>query len=200
PGLVDDLTRDCLRRTQGPEHPGDPIEVFNAACRYLAARCAALAGCGVGKDGAKLNEAERTRWRKQARQWLQADLVAWAKMLDSDSPVARNLAKRMLTNWQVEPDLAGLRGPHALADLSAAARKDWLASWHEVRALLKRTGRNPATVTLDLKHTDPQGASPTILMRLGRLNEARVAWKSALETDPLEHDAWYGYAELCLFL
>src|SRR5262249_50688638 len=158
PGLVDDLTTDCLRRTQGPEHPGDPIEVFNAACRYLAARCAALAGCGVGKDGAKLNEAERTRWRKQARQWLQADLVAWAKMLDSDSPVARNLAKRMLTNWQVEPDLAGLREPHALDDLSAAEREDCLALWHEVRALLKRTGQNPATATLDPKHTDPQGA------------------------------------------
>jgi hypothetical protein len=57
----------CLRRTQGPEHPGDPIEVFNAACRYLAVRWAVLAGRGVGKDGAKLNEAERTRWRMRAR-------------------------------------------------------------------------------------------------------------------------------------
>src|SRR5262249_9107708 len=46
----------------------------------------------------------------------------------------------------------------------------------------------------------PGGPSPEVLMRLGRLNEARVAWKSALKADPPEHAAWNGYAELCLFL
>src|SRR5262249_2895008 len=38
------------------------------------------------------------------------------------------------------------------------------------------------------------------LMRLGRLKEARVAWKSALEAEPPDPGAWHGYAELCLFL
>jgi serine/threonine-protein kinase len=37
-------------------------------------------------------------------------------------------------------------------------------------------------------------------MRMGRLNQARVVWKSVVEADPLEHDVWNGYAELCLFL
>jgi serine/threonine-protein kinase len=143
PALADELTTDCLRRTQGPEHPDDPIEVFNAACRYLAARCAALAGCGFGKDGAELNEAERTRWRKQARQWLRAELVAWARMLDSDSPVARNLAKRMLTLWLDEPDLAGLRDPAQLERLAEDERKDSLALWAEVGAVLARCGDAP---------------------------------------------------------
>jgi serine/threonine-protein kinase len=143
PALADDLTTDCLRRTQGPEHPDDPIEVFSAPCRYLAARCAALAGSGVGKDGAKLNEAERTRWRRQARHWLRADLVAWAKMLDSDSPGARNLAKEMLTLWLDEPDLAGLREPARLKMLAADERKDLLALWAEVRAVLARYGNTP---------------------------------------------------------
>ena len=31
-------------------------------------------------------------------------------------------------------------------------------------------------------------------------DEARVAWRRSLEADPPEHDAWYGYAEFCLFL
>ena len=31
--------------------------------RYLAARCAALAGCGLGADASKLDEAQRSRWR-----------------------------------------------------------------------------------------------------------------------------------------
>jgi serine/threonine-protein kinase len=40
----------------------------------------------------------------------------------------------------------------------------------------------------------------TELIREGRLEEARVAWETALEGNPLDHSAWFGYAELCLFL
>jgi serine/threonine-protein kinase len=39
-----------------------------------------------------------------------------------------------------------------------------------------------------------------LLARRGQAEEARVAWEKLLGTDPREHDAWYGYAELCLFL
>jgi serine/threonine-protein kinase len=201
PGLSDSMMTECLGRAiQRYRSTADTPAAFNAPCRYLAARCAALAGCGRGKDADKLAEAERARWRKQAREWLRADLAMWATKLESDSQVARKLAKSMLTNWQTEPDLAGVREPHALDDLSADERNDYLALWHEVRALLKRTSQNRTTAGFNPKHTESQGISPAILMRLGRLNEARVAWKSALEADPLEHDAWYGYAELCLFL
>jgi tetratricopeptide (TPR) repeat protein len=180
--------------------PSDPIRAFNAACRYLAARCAALAGCGLGKDGNKLNEAERTRWRKQAREWLQVDLAMWAVKLDSDSPTERNLAKRMLTQWQAEPDLSGVRDPRTLDDLSADEREECLALWHEVRALLKGSGQNRATAALEPKRTHSPGPSPSILIRLGRLNQAQVVWKSVLASDPPAHDDWYGYAELCFYL
>src|SRR5260221_3077632 len=37
-------------------------------------------------------------------------------------------------------------------------------------------------------------------MRQGRLEEARVTWQTALLGNPLDHNAWFGYAELCLFL
>jgi tetratricopeptide (TPR) repeat protein len=33
-----------------------------------------------------------------------------------------------------------------------------------------------------------------------RLEDARAAWEKLLERDPPDHDSWYGYAELCLFL
>ena len=46
----------------------------------------------------------------------------------------------------------------------------------------------------------PDGHVPTELLRQGRLEEARVAWQTALEGNPLDHNAWFGYAELCLFL
>src|SRR5262249_29875253 len=40
----------------------------------------------------------------------------------------------------------------------------------------------------------------SILVQLGRGEEARAVWQTALEADPPEHDAWFGYAEFCLFL
>ncbi len=138
PHLADDLTTECLRRNRRAEHPGDPVEVFNAACRYLAARCAALAGCGLGKDGDKLSEDERTRWRKQAREWLRADLAMWAKMLDGDSRVERDVAKRVLMHWLEDPDLAGLREASDLEKLPPVEREDCRALWSDLDAVLKR--------------------------------------------------------------
>ncbi len=38
------------------------------------------------------------------------------------------------------------------------------------------------------------------LVRRGRGDEVRRDWKTALDLDPPHHDAWFGYAELCLFL
>ena len=37
-------------------------------------------------------------------------------------------------------------------------------------------------------------------MRMGRFEEARAAWQAALATEPPGHDAWYGYAEYCLYI
>jgi serine/threonine-protein kinase len=39
-----------------------------------------------------------------------------------------------------------------------------------------------------------------LLIQKGRFDEVRLAWGKALQHRPAEHDAWYGYAELCLFL
>jgi serine/threonine protein kinase/tetratricopeptide (TPR) repeat protein len=38
------------------------------------------------------------------------------------------------------------------------------------------------------------------LVRQGRGEELRQEWKKALRAGPPEHDAWFGYAELCLYL
>jgi serine/threonine-protein kinase len=216
PGLPDSLTAECFRRAaQANEAPFDLTEIFNAACRYRAARSAALAACGPlpnpspGRGeawGEVFSEPERARWRKQARDWLRAALAMWTRKLDHGSPFEQSIAKGMLTNWQSEPDLAGLRDPQALDDLAPDERKDCLALWQEVRASLKvhsssfsphRSSHSPHSSSL-IPHT--QAPAPDILLRLGRLNEAKAAWKSVLKTDPPDHSSWNGYAELCLFL
>jgi serine/threonine-protein kinase len=140
PALAEDLASACRSRAPlGDTQPVGRVEELATECRYPAARCAALAGCGLGEDGAELSAAERTRWRKQARDWLQADLAVWAKTLDSGSPAARVLVRRLLTQWQADPDLAGLREPSALGRLSADERKECLALWKEVGLVLERT-------------------------------------------------------------
>jgi serine/threonine-protein kinase len=108
--------------------------------RYRAARWAALAGCGLDKDGAKLGETERAHWRAQARVWLRADLAAWARKLDGDPAANRVHVKNTLTRWGADPDLAGLRESSALEKLPAGERDEWLALWREVAAVLDRAG------------------------------------------------------------
>jgi Tfp pilus assembly protein PilF len=81
---------------------GNPI-------RCGAARYAALAGCGQG-DGAKLADAERARLRRQALDWLRADLSAWDEFLVRQPEQARARAQQTLRHWQQDADFAGLRG------------------------------------------------------------------------------------------
>jgi serine/threonine-protein kinase len=106
--------------------------------RSNAARAAAQAGCGLGQDGANLSTAERTLWRRQAREWLRADLAAYDKMLKSASGEAHALVGRMLADWKGDPDLAGLRESSALDTLSPDERNECLALWQAVDDLLKR--------------------------------------------------------------
>jgi serine/threonine-protein kinase len=103
--------------------------------RYNAARAAAQAGCGRGTDAAGVGERERARWRKQAQEWLRADLAAWVRQLDS-KPTARGDAWKALTLWRMDPDLACVRNPGELNKLAEGERKEYLAIWAEVAAVL----------------------------------------------------------------
>jgi serine/threonine-protein kinase len=106
--------------------------------RYNAACSAALAGCGRGDDAAQSDDAERARWRAQARQWLRADLAAWAKELKGGLTVDRVQIQKTLSRWQADAELAGLRDPDALAKLPSAEGQECQALWDDVDALLKR--------------------------------------------------------------
>jgi serine/threonine-protein kinase len=138
PALAENLAAQCRSRVARGKMPLGRVEELAAQCLYPAARCAALAGCGLGKDGGKLSVTERMRWRRQALAWLRADLALWARTLESGSRSGRALGRKVLTRWQADPDLAGLREPGALAGLSADERKEWRALWQEVATVLER--------------------------------------------------------------
>jgi tetratricopeptide (TPR) repeat protein len=108
------------------------------ADRYHAACSATLAGCGQGEDAVKPDPKERTSWRKQALDWLSADLAMWSKQLDTDKPEARARVRQTLQSWQYNLQLAGVRDEKALAKLPEAEQQAWRQLWTDVAALLKR--------------------------------------------------------------
>jgi hypothetical protein len=111
---------------------------LRAGHRYNAACAAPLAASGQGKDADKLDDRERARLRKQALTWLRADLAAWGKDLDKDTPQARLVVRQNMQHWQKDPDLAAVRSKEALAKLPEAERKQWQQLWSDVATLLQR--------------------------------------------------------------
>jgi len=109
--------------------------------RYTAACAAALAGCGKGKDAGKLEGAERARLRRQALDWLTAELGAWRQVWEKEPSRVRPFLIKQLQDWQRDVDLAGVRAPAALAQLPEAERPQWQRFWEEVAALQKRAAK-----------------------------------------------------------
>ena len=55
-------------------------------------------------------------------------------------------------------------------------------------------------IDLDPTRLDARNSLRNFYLREGRLEEARLTWQGALALRPPQHNEWYGYAELCLFL
>ena len=106
--------------------------------RYDAACAAALAGCGRGLDADKLDDRERSRWRRQALDWLGQDLMWWGKEVGKGNAQTNASVRECMRHWQTDDDLAGLREPSGLDKLSPDERKECLALWKEVAAVLSR--------------------------------------------------------------
>jgi hypothetical protein len=106
--------------------------------RYNAARTAALAGCGMGKDAGTLDDAERVRLRRQALDWLGAELESWSRSLEKEPAKFRPSCDGILQYWLGDADFAGVHGPEALSKLPEAERRLWQEFWNGVGDLLKR--------------------------------------------------------------
>jgi hypothetical protein len=111
---------------------------LKAAHRYHAACFAALAAAGQGTDADKLDDQERSRLRKQALDWLQADLNLWDKRLADDNPEARQVAQNTLRHWQADSDLTGVRDAAVLKMLPDKEREAWRKLWADVEDLIKK--------------------------------------------------------------
>jgi eukaryotic-like serine/threonine-protein kinase len=113
-------------------------EYLNTLYRFNAACSAAMAGAGQGNDDGTLDDQEKARFRRQAVEWLLADLLACTKSIASGDAHYRALVEQHLQPWQQNRDLASLRDAEALAKLPAAEREACRKLWADVAALLQK--------------------------------------------------------------
>jgi hypothetical protein len=121
----------------------------------LDAGCAALAGCRVGEDVARLGSKTRAKLRKQALDWLTAEYNAWAERHRRGKPRDRTAAASAVRSWQQNADLAGVRDEQALTRLPADERVAWQALWTKVATL---GARDPVAKLSQARHTPPGGS------------------------------------------
>jgi serine/threonine protein kinase/Flp pilus assembly protein TadD len=113
---------------------------LNAQHRYRAARAAALAGCGHGKDLEQTDDKEPARLRHQALDWLRADLDAYRQLLEREPDKTRPIVVQRMHHWLQDNDFTGVRSD-ALAKWPEAERHEWQKMWEEVEALRQRAAK-----------------------------------------------------------
>jgi hypothetical protein len=75
--------------------------------RYNATCAAALAGCGQGLDTDKIDAMARGRLRRQALDWLRADMSAWDRLLGKEPDKVRQvMCRTSSTGWKIPISLA----------------------------------------------------------------------------------------------
>ncbi|MDE2509276.1 MAG: hypothetical protein KGM43_18905, partial [Planctomycetota bacterium] len=123
------------RQTAYEQHRG---RCGGGACGQT--RFDSLAGCGKGADDPTPDDASKVKLRRQALDWLNAELAAWSKILESGPPQARPIAAWSLKHWKEDGDLAGMRDAAALAKLPQEERAACKRLWAEVDGLLSKAG------------------------------------------------------------
>ncbi len=103
--------------------------------RQSAAIAAVLAGTSAAAKDA-LTAAEKIALRQQARDWLQADLDLYAKLVKDGTAESIGQSELVLAGWQANPDLADVRGAKIDA-LPEAERAAWHKLWANVDEVLK---------------------------------------------------------------
>ena len=146
--------------------------------RYEAACANAQSAAGQGSEDARRGELERAGKRRQAMDWLRANLELTAQLRNDGEVLGWSLA-----TWLSDPALAGVRDAAALAKLPDAERELWRRLWTDVAASIA---------------ADP--------LEQGRDRAARRQWDRAvngyarnLTRGPTERgDFWFEYAAVSL--
>jgi serine/threonine-protein kinase len=92
-----------------------------------------------------LDESEKAHWRKQALDWLRANLALWTKQAESSKPEAKADVRQTLEHWKADTDLGGIRDETAIKALPEDEQKACRGLWAEVDALLAKARAGTAS-------------------------------------------------------
>jgi len=106
--------------------------------RYHAARAAAIAAAGRGKDDPPPDDSAKAKLRRQALDWLKAELSAWKRVVMTVGPGNKETVAKTLKHWKSDSDLAGIRDEAELAKLPEEERAAFKKLWAEVDGLLAK--------------------------------------------------------------
>jgi Tfp pilus assembly protein PilF len=131
-------------RMRAAAFAADPSTAKALNSHRLSAACeAVLAAAGKGKDAGQLGEKVRTQLRKQALDWLRAELAACSKQLETGLPADRAAVRRSMLEWLKDDELASIRDKAALEKLPHDEQKAFAQLWADVAALLKKAEKKP---------------------------------------------------------
>ena len=105
----------------------------------LGAGAAVLAA--VSSDDA-LTSGDKAAIRKQAHDWLRADLETWSKLLKGNTKAATTVMQA-LRGMQTAADLAAIREEQQLAKLPADEQEAWRRFWADVEKLRLQAEKEP---------------------------------------------------------
>src|SRR5262249_6054789 len=120
------------------------VTELNQQHRYNAACSAALAAAGQGEDVRLLPDKVAAMFRRWALGWLREELAAYGKTAPQSNSAMKPTIQQRMAHWQRDPDLAGVREPKHLAQLSPVEKEEWRRLWAAVAnmaALSDRVGR-----------------------------------------------------------
>jgi eukaryotic-like serine/threonine-protein kinase len=103
--------------------------------RYSAACAAALSAAGKSKDVPPLDDAAKTKHRKQALEWLRDELVSWSKILENGPAEIKAKIAPTLQHWKDDSDLASIRDDKELTKLTDDERALWKHLWADIDQL-----------------------------------------------------------------
>ena len=104
--------------------------------RRIAARAALKARTNLDKDRSPTSQADQTRMRSLALEWMLADLAFWKKEIQSAQAKERGAARAVLYGWQFDPEYAVIREQAELAKLPEPEQSNWRQFWNEVASTL----------------------------------------------------------------
>ena len=128
---------------------------LQAQHRYNAACAAALAG--TAKNAKETTaESDRPPLRRQARDWLQADLDTYTQQVKNGKSALIFQAADRLAHWQTDPDFIGVRDAKSLTKLPNPSKPSGASSGPNVDQLLKQARSLIPETTLKGALTDKQ--------------------------------------------